>query len=78
MAWWPWVRILRSSQEEEEGRWTGDAQQLVLCSGSRGPPRLPRNKEHKGAALRYRVQEGSEQALLFGLQCKERVQPELF
>lgn len=51
-TWGPWVRILRSQEEEEEeDRQTGDAQQLVRHSGSRGCPRPLRNKFH-------RVQEG--------------------
>ena len=57
VAWWSWVMILRSSQEEEEERQTGDAQLLVLCNWSRSYPRLSGNKEHKGTTLYSRLQE---------------------
>lgn len=47
VAWWPWVRILRSREEEEERR-ASDPQQLTVHSRSRGCPRLPRNEAYRG------------------------------
>lgn len=65
-AWGPRMRILRSQEEEEEDRQTGEAQRFVRHSWSRGCPRRLRNNFH-------RVQEDWGRACSLGLSGKKRI-----